>query len=66
MNTLGTFFLHLEYEANATRGDLLSERKDLIDCERFRPRLSTLYEGERDQGGRPHTDVIVLMKLPVL
>ncbi len=65
MSTLGTFF-HQEYEAVSVRGEPLSEIKDLIDWELFRPRLSTLYESDRDQGGRPHTDVIVLMKLPVL
>ena len=66
MSTLGTFFLHQEYAAIAARGDPLSEIKDLIDWELFRPRLSTLYESDSDQGGRPHTDVIVLMKLLVL
>ena len=66
MSTFGTYILHQEYAAIAARGDPLNEIHDLIDWELFRPRLSTLYASERDQGGRPHTDVIVLMKLLVL
>ena len=66
MSTFGTFILHQEYAAIAARGDPLNEILDLIDWELFRPRLSTLYASDRDQGGRPHTDVIVLMKLLVL
>jgi IS5 family transposase len=66
MSTFGTFILHQEYAAIAARGDPINEIHDLIDWELFRPRLSTLYASDRDQGGRPHTDVIVLMKLLVL
>ena len=66
MSTFGNFFLHQEYASIAARGDPLNEIEDLIDWELFRPRLSTLYQSDTDQGGRPHTDVIVLMKLLVL
>ncbi len=66
MSTFGNFILRQEYEAVAARGDPLNEIEGLIDWERFRPRLSTLYKNDSDQGGRPHTDVIVLMKLLVL
>ena len=66
MSTFGNFFLHQEYASIAARGDPLNEIEGLIDWELFRPRLSTLYQSDTDQGGRPHTDVIVLMKLLVL
>ena len=66
MSTFGNYFLHQEYAAVAARGDLLNEIDGLIDWDLFRPRLSTLYQSDTDQGGRPHTDVIVLMKLMVL
>jgi len=62
MSTFGNFFLHQEYAAIAARGDPLSEIEGLIDWDLFRPRLSTLYQSDITQGGRPHTDVIVLMK----
>jgi len=66
MSTFGNFFLHQEYASIAARGDPLNEIEGLIDWELFRPRLSTLYQSDTDQGGRPHTDVIVLMKLLML
>jgi len=56
MSTFGNFILRQEYEAVAARGDPLNEIEGLIDWERFRPRLSTLYKNDSDQGGRPHTD----------
>jgi len=66
VSTFGNFFLHQEYAAIAARGDPLNEIESLIDWELFRPRLVTVYQSDTDQGGRPHTDVIVLMKLLVL
>ena len=48
------------------RSDPLNEIEGLIDWDPFRPRLSMLYESASDQGGRPQTDVIALMKLLVL
>ncbi len=66
MSTFGNYFLHQEYGAIAARGDPLNETDGLIDWELFRPRLSTFYQSDIEQGGRPHTDVIVLMKLLVL
>ena len=66
MSTFGSYFLHQEYAAIAARGDPLNEIHGLIDWELFRPRLVTLYQSDTDPGGRPHTDVIVLMKLLVL
>jgi len=66
MSTFGNFFLHQEYAAIAARGDPLTDTESLIDWEQFCPRLSTLYQSDTGQGGRPHTDVIVLMKILVL
>ena len=60
------FILNQEYATIAARGDPLNEIHDLIDWELFRPRLSTLYASDRNQSGRLHNDVIVLMKLLVL
>ena len=66
MSTFGNFFLNQEYAAIAARGDPLNEIESLIDWEQFRPRLVTVYQSNTAQGGRPHTDVIVLLKLLVL
>ena len=66
MSTFGIFFLHQEYAVIAVRGDPLNEIEGLIDWNLFRPRLSTLYQSDTDQDGRPQTDVIVLMKPLVL
>ena len=66
VSTFGNFFLHQEYAAIAARGDPLNEIESLINWELFRPRLVTVYQSDTDQGGRPHTDVVVLLKLLVL
>jgi IS5 family transposase len=53
-------------KTKAARGDSLDEIEGLIDRDLFRPRLSMLNQGDSEQDGRPHTDVIVLMQLLVL
>ena len=66
VSTLGTFFLKQEYEDIAAPGDPLSDIDGQIDWKMFRHRSSTIYQSDTDGGGRPHTDVIVLMNLLVL
>ncbi len=66
MSTFGNFFLHQEYAAIVARGDPLNDIESLIDWKQCRPRLSTLYQSDTGQGGRPHSDVFVLMKMLLL
>jgi transposase, IS5 family len=66
MNSLTDFALNEEYKRIQRLGDRLAELESLIDWEAFRPIISHLYDNHTDQGGRPNTDEILLLKTLVL
>jgi IS5 family transposase len=66
MGGFGDYFLHQEYTKIASLGNKLGEVRDLIDWEKFRPILSDMYRDNKEIGGRPHNDEIVMVKMLVL
>ena len=66
MRSLTDFVLNEEYKRIQELGDKLSEIDSLIDWEEFRPTIKSLYTNTPEQGGRPHTDEIVLLKMVLL
>ncbi len=54
------------YERIQKLGDKLSKIEPLIDRGAFRPIIAILYQNQGPQGGRPHIDEVVMMKLLVL
>ena len=54
------------YEKYKKLGDTLSNISDSIDWERFRVIISPLYKDNKNDGGRPHLDEIVMIKTLVL
>ncbi|NLD26254.1 MAG: transposase [Acholeplasmataceae bacterium] len=61
-----SFFLSQNYQKVAALGNRLGEIEKLIDWERFRPIIADMYQDDLIEGGRPHTDEILLIKLLVL
>lgn len=66
MHSLTDFALNEEYKRIQQLGDKLSELESLIDWEAFRPIIRGLYNNTPEQGGRPNTDEILLLKMLVL
>jgi len=66
MGGFGDYFLHQEYTKIAGLGNKLGEVRDLIDWEKFRPILSDMYRDNKETGGRPHTDEILMIKMLAL
>lgn len=66
MGGFGDYFLHQEYTKIASLGNKLGEVRDLIDWKKFRPILSDMYRDNKEIGGRPHNDEIVMVKMLVL
>ena len=66
MSGFGDYFLHQEYTKIAGQGNKLGEIRDIIDWEKFRPILSDLYRDNKEIGGRPHNDEILMIKMLVL
>jgi len=66
MGGFGDYFLHQEYTKIASLGNKLGEVRDLIDWKKFRPILSDMYCDNKEIGGRPHNDEIVMVKMLVL
>lgn len=66
MGGFGDYFLHQEYTKIASLGNKSGEVRDLIDWEKFRPILSDMYRDNKEIGGRPHNDEIVMVKMLVL
>jgi len=60
------FFLQESYKKVRSLGDRLSKIKDAIDWERFRPIVAAVYHDNKEVGGRPHTDEIIIVKALVL
>lgn len=66
MNNLIDFALNEQYKHIQRLGDKLAELESLIEWEAFRPIISQIYNNHTDQGGRPNTDEILLVKMLVL
>jgi len=66
MNTFRDYFLHQQYSMIAELGDKLGEIKDLIDWEKFRPIFADMYHENEEEGGRPHIDEILMVKMLLL
>ncbi len=66
MNPLTDFVLKGEHKRIQRLGDRLTDLETLIDGEAFRPILSNLYNSDKESGGQPNTDEILLLKMLVL
>jgi IS5 family transposase len=66
MKGFGDFFPHLEYKKITGLGDKLGEIQGQIDWEKFRPILRDMYHDNDVEGGRPHIDEILMVKVLVL
>lgn len=66
MHTLRDYFDHQQYSRMEELGDKLGKVKTIIDWEKFRPILSDMYRDNEIEGGRPHIDEILLIKIMVL
>lgn len=66
MSGFGDYFLHQEYTKIAGLGNKLGEIRDIIDWEKFRPILGDMYRDNKEVGGRPHNDEILMIKMLVL
>jgi len=66
MSGFGDYFLHEEYTKIAGLGNKLGEIRDIIDWEKFRPIISDMYQDNKEIGGRPHNDEILMIKMLVL
>jgi len=66
MSTFRTYMLKKAYERYQKLGDKLAQIEPLIDWEAFTPIIAGLYHNQGPQGGRPHIDEVVMMKLLVL
>ena len=61
-----SFFLSQNYQKVAALGNRLGLIEELIDWEQFRPIIRDIFNDDLIDGGRPHTDEIILIKLLVL
>ena len=66
MDGFGDYFLKEEYSKIAGLGNKLGEIRDIIDWEQFRPIISDMYHDNKESGGRPHTDEILMIKMHIL
>lgn len=66
MSGFGDYFLDKEYQKIVGLGNKLGEIRDIIDWEKFWPILSDMYLDNKEIGGRPHHDEILMIKMLVL
>lgn len=66
MKTFQDYFLHQQYSTIAELGDKLGEIAGLIEWEKFRPILADMYHENEEDGGRPHIDEILMVKMLLL
>jgi hypothetical protein len=66
MKTFQDYFLHQQYSKIAELGDKLGEMAGLIEWEKFRPILADMYYENEEEGGRPHIDEILMVKMLLL
>jgi len=62
----GEYFLEQQYASVAGLGDKLGEISGIIAWEEFRPILWDMYRDTKEEGGRPHCDEILMVKMLVL
>jgi len=61
------FILSLtNYQKVAALGNRLGKIEKIIDWEKFRPIIADIFKDDLIEGGRPHTDEVILIKLLVL
>ena len=66
MDNFTDYFLRQEYSKIAVLGNKLGEIRDIINWEQFRPIVRNMYHDNKETGGRPHTDEILMIKMLVL
>jgi IS5 family transposase len=66
MDDFGDYFLKEEYSKIAVLGNKLGEIRDIIDWEQFRPIISDMYHDNKESGGRPHMNEILMIKMHIL
>jgi IS5 family transposase len=66
MSGFGDYSLDQEYQKIVGLGNKLGEIRDIIDWEKFRPILSDMYRDNKEIGGRPHHDEILMIKILIL
>ena len=66
MDSFNKHLLKQEYNKLAKLGDRLAKADKLVNWEAFRPIIRDLYRNDSEQGGRPNTDEVVMVKLPVV
>jgi IS5 family transposase len=66
MSDFSDYFLSQEYTKIAGLGNKLGEIRDIIDWEKFRPIIADMYRDNKEVGGRPHNDEILMIKMLVL
>jgi len=66
MKSLIDYSLNEEYEKVKRLGDRLAEVDSLIDWGAFRPTVAGMYRDNREKGGRPKIDEVVMVKILVL
>ena len=66
MDNFTDYFLRQEYSKIAILGNKLGEIRDIINWEQFRPIVRNMYHDNKETGGRPHTDEILMIKMLVL
>ena len=66
MGCFGDYFLKEEYSKIAGLGNKLGEIRDIIDWEQFRPIISDMYHDNKESGGRPHTNEILMIRMHIL
>jgi len=64
--SFSSFFLSQKYQKVAALGNRLGEIEKIIDWEKFRPIITDIFKDDLIEGGRPHTDEVILIKLLVL
>ena len=63
MSDFSDYFLSQEYTKIAGLGNKLGEIRDIIDWEKFRPIIADMYRDNKEVGGRPHNDEIMMIKM---
>ena len=66
MDDFGDYFLKEEYSKIAVLGNKLGEIRGIIDWKQFRPIISDMYHDNKESGGRPHTNEILMIKMHIL
>lgn len=64
--TFDQFILKKQYEKIQGLGDRLELMKEVIDWIRFRPIVASVFRDTKEQGGRPHTDELLVVRTLVL